>query len=53
MSTEAELFAIRYSINQATNFPNIRKIIIITNSIHAAKRMFNTLSYLFQYCGNY
>ena len=36
MSTEAELFTIRCGINQATNSNNITKIIIITDSIHAA-----------------
>jgi len=38
-STEAELFTIRCSINQATNFDNMFKIIVITDSIHAAKRL--------------
>ena len=30
-STEAKLFAIRYSINQAVNIPGISKIIVITD----------------------
>ena len=47
-STEAELFAIRCSINQACNKANISKVIIITNSIHIAKKIFNTKSHLYQ-----
>ena len=39
-STEAELFAIKCGINQATNFDNVSKIIVITNSIHVAKKIF-------------
>jgi len=39
-STEAELFAIRCSINQATNFDNVSKIIVVTDSIHTAKKIF-------------
>ena len=35
MTTEAELFAIRCSINQATNISNIAQIIIIIDSLHA------------------
>ena len=38
-STEAELFAIRCGINQASNKKDISKIIVITNSIHAAKKI--------------
>ena len=41
MSTEAELFTIRYSINQATSHNEISKIIIITHSIHVARKIFN------------
>jgi len=41
ISTEAELFAIRCSINQAINIQEISKIIVITDSIHAAKRILN------------
>ena len=47
-STEAELFAIRYSINQATSKTNISKIVTVTDSIHAAKRIFDLSSHLFQ-----
>ena len=45
-STEAELFAIKCGINQATSNNNISKIVIITNSIHIAKRIFNPSSHL-------
>ena len=47
-STEAELFVIRCSINQATNSAGISKIIIITNSIHTVRKISNLLSYPFQ-----
>ena len=47
-STEVELFAIRCSINQATKANDISKIIVITNSIHAAKKIFNLSSHSFQ-----
>jgi len=46
--TEAEMFAIRCGINQATSKTNISKIVIITDSIHAAKRIFDLSSHLFQ-----
>ena len=42
-STEAELFAIRCGINQASLVNNISKIIVVTNSIHAARKIFNHL----------
>ena len=48
MSTKAKLFAIRCGINQATNSTSISKIIIITNSIHVARKIFDLLSYIFQ-----
>ena len=47
-SSEAELFAMRCGINQACNKDNISKIIIITNSIHSANRIFNSLSHPLQ-----
>jgi len=47
-STKAELFTIRCGINQATDLPSIEKIIIITDSIHIAKRIFDSSSYPFQ-----
>jgi len=39
-STEAELFTIRYSINQSLSVNNISKIVVITNSIHAVYWIF-------------
>jgi len=46
-SIEAELFAIRCGINQACSNEAISKIIVITNSIHAAKNFFDSNSHLF------
>jgi len=48
MTTEAELFAIRCGINQAMQIINVHHIIITTDSIHAAKRIFNLSIYLYQ-----
>jgi len=47
-STEAELFAIRCSINQATQMININCIIIITDLIYATKKIFDSLVHLYQ-----
>jgi len=47
-STEAELFTIRCGINQASNQDGISKIIIITNSIHTAKKIFDLSLHPFQ-----
>ena len=47
-NTEAKLFIIRCGINQATTSQKISKIIVITDLIHLAKRIFNSLLYLFQ-----
>ena len=47
-STEAELFAIRCGINQACSIGNISKIVVVTNSIHAAKKIFDYGSHPFQ-----
>ena len=47
-SLEAELFAIRCGINQACNKEEVSKIIIITNSIHAAKNIFSSSSHPYQ-----
>jgi len=41
MSTKAELFAIRYDINQATQLSNINCIVIIMDLLHAAKQIFD------------
>ena len=47
-STEAKLFTIRYGINQATNSISIHKIIVVTDSIYATKKIFKSLSHPFQ-----
>jgi len=47
-STEAELFVIRYGINQIIQLPNINHIIIVTDSMYTTKRIFNSLIYLYQ-----
>jgi len=47
-STEAELFVIKCGINQACNKANIFKVIVITNSIHVAKKIFDTKSHPYQ-----
>jgi len=48
MSTKAELFAIRCSINQATNSAGISKIIVVTDLIHTTRKIFNLSSHPFQ-----
>ena len=47
-SMEAELFAIRCSINQACVINNVSKIIVVTNSIYAAKKIFDSGSHPYQ-----
>jgi len=47
-SSEAELFAIRYSINQACNKEDVSKIVVITDSIHTAKNIFSSSSHPYQ-----
>jgi len=42
------MFVIRCGINQATSKTNVSKIIVITDSIHAAKRIFDPSSHPFQ-----
>jgi len=44
-SIEAELFTIRYNINQASSINNIPKIIIVTDSIYVTKKIFDPLSH--------
>jgi len=46
--TEAELFAIRYSINQVVQIQNVSCIIVITDIIHGAKKIFNPFMYPYQ-----
>jgi len=47
-NTEAEFFTIRCSINQAAHLQNISKIIVVTDSIHAAKKIFDPSSNMLQ-----
>jgi len=47
-STKAELFAIRCGINQACSLDHINKIIVITDSIHTAKKIFDFGSHPYQ-----
>ena len=50
-SMEAELFTIRCSINQACIKENVSKIIIVTDSTYAAKKIFNSKLHPYQsYC---
>jgi len=47
-STEAELFAIRCSINQSLSVNNISKIVVITDSIHMVKKVFDLSVHSYQ-----
>ena len=47
-TTEAELFAIRCGINQAIGISYIKCIVIITDSLHAAKKIFDSSSHSYQ-----
>jgi len=47
-STKAELFVIRCGINQACNKENMSKIIVVTDSIYTAKKIFDAKSHLYQ-----
>ena len=47
-STKAELFAIRCSINQLLSVNNISKIVVITDSIHVVKKIFDPSIYPYQ-----
>jgi len=44
-STEAEFFVIRCGINQAIHLHGILKIIVVTDSIHVAKKIFDPSSH--------
>ena len=46
--SEAKLFAMRCSINQACSKDNISKIVVITDSIHSAKHIFDSSMHPFQ-----
>ena len=47
ISTEAELFTIRYGINQTIQISEISYIIVITDAIHIVQKIFNLLIYLY------
>jgi len=47
-SAEAELFVIRCGLNQACNEEEISKIIVVTDSIHTAKKIFDMKSHPYQ-----
>ena len=47
-SMEAELFTIRCSINQACIKENVSKIVVITDSIHATKKIFDSKLHPYQ-----
>jgi len=40
--TKAELFTIRCSLNEASHLANIKCIVVITDSIHVVKKIFNS-----------
>ena len=46
--TEAKLFAIQCGINQAIGNSNINHIVVITNSLHAAKKIFDSSIHPYQ-----
>ena len=47
-STEAELFALKYGINQVVQVPGSSYIIVITDILCAAKRIFDSLIHPYQ-----
>ena len=47
-TTEAKLFAIQCGINQVVSVTNINYIVIIMDSLHTTKRIFNSSSYSYQ-----
>ena len=47
-STKAELFTIRYGINQANSIPNVKCIVITTDSLHVAKKIFDSSIHPYQ-----
>ena len=47
-STEVELFAIRCGINQSLSVNNISKIVVVTDSIHVIKKIFDPSVYPYQ-----
>jgi len=47
-TTEAKLFAIQYSINQAVSIANVNHTVVITDSFHTAKRIFDSLLHSYE-----
>ena len=47
-STETKLFMIRCGLNHATQLDNIEYIIVITDSLYMAKRIFDSFIHLYQ-----
>ena len=47
-TAEAELFAIWYSINQAVTNPNVKHIVVITDSLHITRKILNSSTYPYQ-----
>ena len=47
-STEAKLFTIRCGVNQAISISNIKHIVVITDSLYAAKKIFDSLMHSYQ-----
>ena len=52
-STEAELFAIRWGINQAINTDNISKVKVIMDSLHSVKKIFDPSLHPYQSHSNF
>jgi len=47
-TTEAELFVIQCGINQVVSIPNTNHIIVITDFLHTARRIFDSSSHPYQ-----
>jgi len=48
ITAKVRLFAIQCGINQVIANHNVKNIIIITNSLHIARRIFDSSTYLYQ-----
>jgi len=48
MTSEAEIFTMRCGVNQTTQIIDIHHIIVIMDSIHAVKRIFDSSIYLYK-----
>ena len=47
-TAEAKLFTIQYSINQAVTISNTNRIIVITDSLHITRKIFDSFAHLYQ-----